>query len=79
MPAEVLDRAREVLAELESHHVNAPERQGGRIRKPKLAAKSLFADVEDPVLQALCATDLSGRSAEDVAEPVKRWQRELRG
>ncbi len=63
VPAEVLSRAREVLTELESHHVNAPPRQGGRIRKPKLAAKSLFADVEDPVLQALRETDLSGRSA----------------
>jgi len=79
VPQEVLSRAREVLTELETHHVNAPPRPGGRIRKPKLASKSLFAGVEDPVLQALRETDLSGRSAEEVAELVRRWQRELRG
>jgi DNA mismatch repair protein MutS len=53
VPADVLSRAREVLTELETHHVNAPPRQGGRIRRPKLSAKSLFAGVEDPVLQQL--------------------------
>ena len=78
VPAEVLERAREVLAELEAHHVNAPERQGGRIRKPKLAAKSLFANVEDPVLQALRETDLNGLGPEEIAE-LAGWQRELRG
>ena len=51
-------RVREVLAGLETHHVNAPPRQTGRIRKPKLAAKSLFANVEDPVLQELRAAEL---------------------
>ena len=79
VPAEVLSRAREVLTELETHHVNAPPRPGGRIRKPKLAAKSLFANVEDPVLQALRETDLNGLGPDEIAELARRWQRELRG
>ncbi len=79
VPAEVLSRAREVLTELETHHVNAPPRPGGRIRKPKLAVKSLFANVEDPILQALRETDLSGLGPDEIVELARRWQRELRG
>jgi DNA mismatch repair protein MutS len=79
VPADVLSRAREVLTELETHHVNAPPRQGGRIRRPRLAAKSLFANAEDPVLQELREAELDALSPEDVAALVRRWQRELRG
>ena len=79
VPADVLSRAREVLTELETHHVNAPPRQGGRIRRPKLAPRSLFANAEDPVLQALREADLDGLGPEQVAELVRRWQRDLRG
>ena len=68
-----------MLAELETHHVNAPPRQGGRIRRPKLAAKSLFAGAEDPVLQELRDTEVEALTAEDLAALVRRWQRELRG
>ncbi|HVS35220.1 MAG TPA: DNA mismatch repair protein MutS [Gemmataceae bacterium] len=79
VPADVLSRAREVLTELETHYVNAPPREGGRIRKPKLAGKSLFAGVEDPVMQELRETEVDALTPEDVAALVKRWQRELRG
>jgi DNA mismatch repair protein MutS len=79
IPADVLSRAREVLTELETHHVNAPPARGGRIRRPKLTPKSLFAGVEDPVLQALRETELNGLDSEEIAELVRRWQRELRG
>ncbi len=79
VPADVLSRAREVLTELETHHVNAPPREGGRIRKPRLAAKSLFAGVEDPILQELRDAEVDALTPEDVAALVKRWQRELRG
>jgi DNA mismatch repair protein MutS len=78
VPADVLSRAREVLTELETHHVNAPPRQG-RIRRPKLPPKSLFAGVEDPVMQALRETELDGLGPEQIADLVRRWQRELRG
>src|SRR5262249_41658103 len=52
VPAEVLARAREVLAELEAHHLETPDRPG-RIRRPRLVQRSLFARTDDPVLQAL--------------------------
>jgi DNA mismatch repair protein MutS len=79
VPAEVLARAREVLAELEAHHVNAPERPGGRVRRPRVVQRSLFANTDDPVLQALRELDAAKMSPEDVVAQVRRWQRELRG
>jgi DNA mismatch repair protein MutS len=79
VPEEVLSRAREVLTELETHHVNAPPRQAGRIRRPKLTAKSLFANAEDPVLQELRNAEVEALTPEDLAALVQRWQRELRG
>ncbi len=79
VPSDVLSRAREVLNELETHHVNAPPRQAGRIRRPKLGAKSLFAGMEDPVLRELRDAEVDALAPEDVAALVRRWQRELRG
>ena len=77
VPAEVLERARVVLAELEAHHVNAPERPGAKIRKPKLLQPSLFAGTEDPVLQALRQFNVDAATGEEVAAQVRRWQRDL--
>ncbi len=79
VPAEVLTRAREVLAELEAHHVNTPDRPAGRIRRPRVVQRSLFANTDDPVLQALRELDMSKLSPEEVLAQVRRWQRELRG
>jgi DNA mismatch repair protein MutS len=78
VPGEVLARAREVLAELEQHHVNAPDR-GGRIRRPRLVQRSLFANTEDPVLTALRALDVDKLGPEEAAEQLRKWQRDLRG
>src|SRR5262249_8958302 len=50
VPAEVLARAREVLAELEAHHLETPDRPG-RIRRPRLGPRSPFAPPRDPGLQ----------------------------
>ncbi len=77
VPEEVLVRAREVLAELERHHVNTPERPG-RIRRPRVVQRSLFAQMEDPVLQALRELDLSKATPEEVVAEVRRWKRDLR-
>jgi DNA mismatch repair protein MutS len=78
VPAAVLTRARAVLAELEAHHVNTPERPGNRIRRPRAVQQSLFANTDDPVLQALRELDVAKLSLEDVVAQVRRWQRELR-
>jgi DNA mismatch repair protein MutS len=79
VPSEVLERARAVLAELEAHHVRTPDSPGAQIRRPRLVQPSLFANTEDPVLQALRELDVNGMTPEDVAAQVRRWQRELRG
>jgi DNA mismatch repair protein MutS len=76
VPAEVLERARMVLAELEAHHVEAPERPG-KIRKPNIVQPSLFAGCEDPILQELRAIDLGAATPAEVVERVRRWQRDL--
>ncbi len=77
VPAEVLVRAREVLAELEAHHVEAPDRPG-RIRRPRTVQRSLFAGMEDPVLQALREFDVNKATPEELMTAVRRWKRDLR-
>jgi len=77
VPEEVVVRAREVLAELEAHHVNTPERPG-RIRRPRVVQRSLFAQMEDPIRQALRELDLSQATPEEVVAAVRRWKRDLR-
>jgi DNA mismatch repair protein MutS len=77
VPEEVLSRAREVLAELERHHVETPDRPG-RIRRPRAVQRSLFANVEDPILQALRELDVDRATPEEVLGAVRRWKRDLR-
>jgi DNA mismatch repair protein MutS len=77
VPAEVLARANEVLAELEAHHVQTPERPNAKIRKPKKVEASLFASAEDPILQEIRDLDVRKMTPEEIAARVKRWQRDL--
>jgi DNA mismatch repair protein MutS len=77
VPAEVLSRAREVLVELEAHHVRAPDRPG-RIRRPRVVQPSLFARTEDPVLQEVRELDLARLTPEEALARLRRWQRDLR-
>ncbi len=75
VPAEVLDRARAVLAQLEAHPVQTPD---DTIRKPrKMEVASLFANMEDPVMQELRELRLDRVDAKELASLVRRWQREL--
>jgi DNA mismatch repair protein MutS len=67
VPRGVLDRAKEVLAELEAHPVQTRERPRRRPRRPGEAAQpSLFADLEQPEsppgTQARSASDGTGGS-----------------
>jgi DNA mismatch repair protein MutS len=79
IPAEVLQRAQEVLAELEAHHMSLPERPTTRgPRRPRLVQASLFANSEDPVLQHLREIDLAQLSPEDALRQMRIWQRDLR-
>ena len=47
------------------------------ISRPRLVQASLFAGTEDPVLVALREADVGAMTAEELAEQVRRWQREL--
>jgi DNA mismatch repair protein MutS len=75
VPEKVLSRAREVLAELESHHVNTKDSPGHRKRRP--AQPSLFAGSDDPVLQALREFDVERMTPEEAFAQIERWRREL--
>ncbi len=77
VPEEVLVRAREVLAELERHHVETPDRPG-RIRRPRNVQRSLFANMQDPILQALREIELDRLTPEELLAAVRRWKRDLR-
>jgi DNA mismatch repair protein MutS len=77
VPEEVLVRAREVLAELERHHLETPDRPG-RIRRPRTVQRSLFANMQDPILQALRELDLDRMTPEEVMAAVRGWKRDLR-
>jgi DNA mismatch repair protein MutS len=79
VPGAVLERAQAVLAELEAHHLQMPARPQNHISRPRLVQTSLFAGTDDPVLQALRDLDVDAVTAEELAEQVRRWQRELRG
>jgi DNA mismatch repair protein MutS len=77
VPQEVLARAREVLAELERHHLETPERPS-RLRRPRAVQRSLFANMQDPILQELRELDLDRLSPEEAIAVMRRWKRDLR-
>jgi DNA mismatch repair protein MutS len=76
VPEEVLSRAREVLTDLESHHVTTQDPPSRRKRRP--AQPSLFGGSDDPVLQALREFDADRATGEEALAQVKRWRRDLR-
>ena len=78
VPQQVLARANEVLAELEAHHVQTPERPTAKIRKPRRVETSLFANAEDPILLEIRELDARKLTLEELTERVKRWQRDLK-
>ncbi len=79
VPQPVLARARQVLAELESRHVAAPEAPAVHgPRRPRRVEPSLFANTDDPVLAALREADVEKLTAEEALATLRRWQRELR-
>lgn len=77
IPETILHRARQVLAELETHHLNTPDRPGARLRRPRLIQTSLFAGTNDPILDALRELDLTSLTADEVLDQVRKWQADL--
>jgi DNA mismatch repair protein MutS len=80
VPEEVLERARQVLTELEAHHLEAQDRPGtGRVRRRfRTVQPSLFGRFEDPVLKALRETDLERVTGAEALARLRQWQQELR-
>ena len=77
VPRMVLDRARNILEELEQRHHLSESDAKAIIRKPKVIQGSLFAQAHDPILDSVREVDLSRIDPADLLEEVKRWQREL--
>ena len=73
----VLDRARNILEELEQRHHLSESDAKAIIREPKVIQGSLFAQAHDPILDSVREVDLSRIDPADLLEEVKRWQREL--
>jgi DNA mismatch repair protein MutS len=78
VPESVLVRARQVLTELEAHHLETPERTGEHLRRPKVIQASLFAGTTDPVLEDLRGFDPEGMSRDEIVAHIQRWQREVK-
>ncbi len=77
VPTEVLERARQVLAELETMHETGQPVPDSTIARPRMLQASLFAGTDDPVLVALRELDLRRMTPEQVLEQVRLWKREL--
>jgi DNA mismatch repair protein MutS len=82
VPAPVLDRAREILAFLETQHVtDARGEQSGPVRKVKSGRAlqgSLFATLPDPLVEELRRADVASLSPEQALDLIRRL-RELAG
>jgi DNA mismatch repair protein MutS len=93
LPAEVLERSREILAFLEKQHrpesgalnevgstsaPSAPSKTMPRVKSTRALQSSLFAALPEPLIEALRTIDLASLSAESAIEVVRRLK-ELAG
>ena len=73
-------RPAQVLAELEAHHLNTPERGRGRASAGRgWCRRACSPAAKTRCLQALRELDLERLTPEEVVAQVRRWQRELGG
>jgi DNA mismatch repair protein MutS len=75
VPEQVLARARQVLSDLEAHHLSEPPPSRDRRQRPM--QPSLFSQTDDPVLQAVRDFDVDKASPEEALAELKRWRRDL--
>lgn len=77
-PEEVLERARQILEELEKQHLLTNSRPNvSGPRQPRLAQPSLFANVDDPILSEIRELEIETTTPEQLQELLRRWQKEL--
>ncbi len=78
IPAQVLERARALLGELEEARRRSPASPpGATIQSPRIIQSSLFADSEDPLLDEIRAIDPQSLGPDRAIELVNKWVREL--
>jgi DNA mismatch repair protein MutS len=81
VPAQVLERAREILVFLERTHApdsSGPPRAGPRVKSARSLQNSLFAKLPEPLLEELRNIDLATLPPEEALDLVRRL-RELAG
>jgi DNA mismatch repair protein MutS len=81
LPEAVLERAREVLLELESErtveHLEPPGRRRGRAPRPAPDQLPLFAAESHPVVEALRTLELESLTPLEALNRIAEWKRSL--
>ena len=81
VPREVIERGKEILAQLEEEHLDAEGR--AKIARPRAAEKTshlqltLFGAAEHPLLDELRQTDLNATTPLGALELLERWKQTL--
>jgi DNA mismatch repair protein MutS len=82
VPAQVIERSKEILSQLEEEHLDAEGR--AKIARPRPAEKkthvqmTLFAPAEPPLVNELRRLDLDGVTPRAALELLHRWQQDVR-
>ena len=83
VPREVLERAKDILAELESQHLDsqgqariAKHKERGRVGQMQL---TLFGFADHPLLDRLRQLDVDETAPKEALRLLAEWQSELRG
>ena len=82
VPRAVNERAKEVLQQLESDHLEQPDRKSPAASKRRRAGDlqlTLFAPYDHPLLNVIRETDLDALTPIDALQQLKRWQEQLIG
>lgn len=84
VPREVVERAKEILAELENQHLDSQggakiARTGNRKRRVGDLQMTLFAPVEHPLIDQLRELDVNRLTPLEALALLQAWQAEVRG
>jgi DNA mismatch repair protein MutS len=84
VPRQVIERAKEILAELESQHLDDQGRpriasDGRRGRRLGQLQLTLFAPMEHPLLDQLRELDINGLTPIEALQLLETWQTQVRG
>ncbi len=82
VPKEVNERAKQILAQLESEHLDVEGKpklpaSGSRKRPKSDLQLTLFAPYDHPLLDTIRQTDLNGLTPLEALQLIQTWQNEL--